>query len=185
MNIYIFIVFILSLKIIINFVNWMQLKYYKSEYLLFLGGKNNSQKLTESKQKFRSLIENANVDDSHIPYTEWTGYGHYATINASVLRNFPHNDAQIASLTISKIDEAIGVYKSRVFNTINPLYWIQLIIYLPRRVLFNLGYKKNNFFVKLLQCIWWIVSGISAFLYSLYKTEIDTTIKSILDKIIS
>lgn len=139
--------------------------------------------LVQNKQKVKHLILNANVKDIYAPYVEPAGYGQLYTTKMSTLDNFPCNREDIVKYTVVMFNDAIGTYKRRALETINPLYWIQLIIYLPKRLLQYFGYEKDNFFVKFLQFLWWIISGASTFLYALYKTEIDTAIKAFIDNI--
>jgi len=177
MKLYIIILCILGLKIIINIYNMILCNYYLEKYYQWLF-RNRNLHLVQNKQKVKHLILNANVKDIYASYVEPAGYGQLYTAQISTLNNFPCNREDIARYTVVMFNDAIGTYKRRAIETINPLYWIQLIIYLPKKLLIYFGYEKDNFFVKFIQFFWWIISSISTFFYLLYKTEIDTAIKA-------
>ena len=60
--------------------------------------------------------------------------------------------------------ESKGAYKSKILETFNPLYWIELIIWLPKQFTLFLGLNKELKAVKtiniLLQTIYWFFAGL-------------------------
>lgn len=101
------------------------------------------------------------MNDPKIPYAQPVGYGQMATGSASVLDNFPNRLEDHAVFTSRLIDEALGVYRQRFWETFNPLYWIDSILYLPRTILSYLGLKPDSVFVKFLNIFWWITGPIA------------------------
>ena len=73
---------------------------------------------------------------------------------------------------------AIGAYRSRMWETINPLYWIESVINLPKLALTHLGVPAESVIVKISQLLYWLVAAAVGFLYAVYKTEIDELVKA-------
>lgn len=63
--------------------------------------------------------------------------------------------------------EAEGVYRQRIFDSFSPVYWIELIIYAPKKLLTYLGFDETKILFKacniLLTFIWWSVVSIIVF----------------------
>lgn len=63
--------------------------------------------------------------------------------------------------------EAEGVYRQRMFDSLNPVYWIELIIYAPKKLLTYLGFDETKILFKtcniLLTFIWWSIMSIIIF----------------------
>ena len=166
---------ILFIKIILNLSKFIQCKYYLKKYKKWLG--NQSWVFLEKKIKVSSLIKGAGLSDCYVPYAEPIGYGYIATHEMSVLNNFPHNRRDIAQLTVELFHNAIGVYKSRMYETVNPLFWIETFIYLPKTIFTYLGAKADSFLVKSFQILWWIIDAIIAVLIAVYHKELSDLIK--------
>ena len=60
--------------------------------------------------------------------------------------------------------ESKGAYKAKLLETFNPLYWIELIIWLPKQLTLFLGLNNELKAVKtiniLLQTIYWFFAGL-------------------------
>ena len=59
---------------------------------------------------------------------------------------------------------AIGEYKHRAMESLNPFYWIRLILFLPQNIIAYFGCGYNTFLAKILNFIYWII-GIAVALY--------------------
>lgn len=110
------------------------------------------------KSALKSLIRHAGVEDSIFPDAQLIGYGQVATYRCSVLDNFPSNRQDMAAHTSRMIEEALGVYRDRMWNAFNPLSWIHALIFLPTTVISYLGIGVKNIFAKTLQFIWWFIA---------------------------
>jgi len=71
-------------------------------------------------------------------------------------------------------DDAIGIYLSRIKESPNPLYWLDLVICLPKNALCYLGAKPETVIIKILQIVWWI----AVFTVTLFKPEIVQLIRA-------
>ena len=120
-------------KIVLNFTRLKQLQRFEKEFILFLSDR--PSKIDEHKMQTIELFKKANIPDSQMPVTQPIGFGKVASFNASVYHNFPMAKRTIAEPSLLMFKNAIGVYKSRIFEAVNPLYWIDLIVFLPRNLL--------------------------------------------------
>lgn len=118
------IISVIIISITLNLVRYYQCNYYLQKYIDWLKGEKNH--LIRDKSVVKNLILNSGVKDSFIPHAEPIGYGRLATYTVSVLDNFPNRYENFAQVTYSMFESAIGAYKNRVFNTINPLFGLNL-----------------------------------------------------------
>lgn len=124
--------------------------------------------LPEYKREIISLIKGAGVSDSFLPTSQPVGYGQVANYNASVLENFPSRIAIFAASVDAKFDEAIGEYRHRTYEAFNPLYWIDIVIFLPKHLLSYIGLSDSNTAFKItnviLTALWWLIcTGVTFF----------------------
>ena len=93
------------------------------------------EKFLESRSQVVELVNDAGVSDQNVTMSQPVGYGNLQVRNASVLDNFPHLSVEMSSAAQRLMREATGVYRGRRWQTFNPLYWVEFLIYLPREVL--------------------------------------------------
>lgn len=170
MKILIVFIAIILYKALSNCLKMCQTKYYKKDFLNYLTDNKNN--IEQHKLQTIKLLKGAGVSDTYIPVTQLTGYGQAATIQASVFTNFPSNMQFVAVTANSMFDNAIGVYRSRIFESFNPIYWIELVIFLPKNILSYIGLDSEKTAFKLcnviLTCIWWVITAFFVF----FKTEL-------------
>lgn len=132
--------------------------------------------LSTYKRSIVNLFKRAGVKDSYIPTVNAVGYGQIASFNASIFANFPNLFKDHVSITLNMFDEAIGVYRSRIFETFNPFFWVECIIFLPKNILQYLGIDSEKVIVKIFQVIWWFAAPISI----IFRDSIISFIKRLL-----
>lgn len=145
-------------KALLNLTRLKELQHYEKEFIAFLSDE--PSKIDEHKMQTIALLKKAGIPDSQMPVTQPVGFGHIASFNASVYHNFPMAERTIAEPALLMFKNAIGVYKSRMIEAINPLYWIDLIVFLPKNLLAYIGLDMDNASSKLLNVflslIWWL-----------------------------
>lgn len=72
-----------------------------------------------------------------------------------------------------------GYYRQKFLQNFNPFYWINVIIFLPQRIIYYLGINYKMKTIHLLNLIYWICSII----FTIYNDEIVTYIKDLIDLI--
>src|SRR5215217_9479367 len=166
---------LLVFKFINNLSKYLRTRHYLSRYANWLSNPDN--KLLESKAQVVKLLKDAGVSDSSFPTAQPVGYGRLATFEASTLTNFPSKTADFAYATNRMFREAIGTYRSRMLETISPLYWIETIIYLPREALAYTGVPPESVVVKVFQLVWWISTTLLAVVWLAFRPELLPTVR--------
>jgi len=139
-------------------------------------------KMLEKRAQVVALLKDAGVVDSYIGFAEPVGFMHVQTGNVSVLDNFPSAREDMATIINTMFLQAIGTFRSRIWQTFNPIFWIEFLINLPRHTLKYLGVSPDAVVVKLAQLIWWIACAVFGFLYALYKPELEANRKSVVNQ---
>ncbi|CDX02168.1 Hypothetical protein DPCES_2281 [Desulfitobacterium hafniense] len=161
---------IVLLKSLMNLVKYLQCKRYSNQYLTWaVGGDDPS--ILQTKSQVIKLINSAGIEDVKIPWVQPMGYGKLSSFSAGVLLNYPSKQADMARITYYLFENAIGVYKSRIFEGFNPLFWVELFIFLPKNTLSYLGVSSEGLAVKLSQLIWWSVCAITSFAFAFLRED--------------
>lgn len=155
-------------KCVKNLFCFLRIKALDKKHILWLSQQGCSDFQTYKSECLR-LLKSAGVKDASIPTTQPMGYGQFASFSSSVFLNFPTRIQVYAGAVMGMFDEAIGEYRRRIFETFNPLYWIDCILFLPRNLLDYLGLDNDKAVYKLLNIIlsavWWLV-GIALTLFN-------------------
>ena len=115
-------------------------------------------KIYEYKAFLKEVIKITGVrDDYYVPNIKQVGYGKIQSSNVIVIENFPHIYSDMANGTLRIFSEMRGVLKERIFGTINPIYWLNIIIFLPQKIVKYLGLKETSILAKILNLLWWII----------------------------
>jgi hypothetical protein len=68
--------------------------------------------------------------------------------------------------------EAIGVYKKRVNNSINPLYWLEVIFFFPEKIINYFGLNNGSQTIiivsKTFNAIYWTVGIVITLIKLIY-----------------
>ena len=156
---------IITYKALSNFIKYKRCKKLSDMHVLWLSG--NCDNFIEYRGEILQLFKSANIQDSLFPTSSLIGYGQIASGTASVFANFPSMNKSVVGYVITCFDEAIGTYRRRCFESFNPLYWIETILFFPRHLLTYLGVDSEKFLFKslniLLTFIWWILGVVFMF----------------------
>lgn len=127
-------------------------------------------KLVKVKYEIKHIIEIAGLSSHTIPYTEAVGYGHVATGHAKPSENLLSLREDIAKANFELLEESVSIFRSKLINTFNPMFWVESLVYLPTKVLSFLGVANNKTLVKIFQLLWWLLAFVSA-LVSIFFNE--------------
>jgi len=164
--------FLFLFKLINNLIEYIRCKHYLNKYYDFMS-KEITWEFEELVPQIKELFKNAGIQDASFPHAQLAGCNQVFTGAASVLSNITHPRIEIRFSVIQMFHRAIGVYRSRILDTINPLYWIRLIVYLPKRLLSYVGVSPDRILVKVSQVVYW---GLT-FIYVIFETEINQFLK--------
>lgn len=174
---------IASFKIVINTLRYLQCQRYLRMYFGYLA--NPEWGIVQHKSHVIKLIQGADIRESYRGVVEPMGWGQLSMVNAPVLENFPNRREDFVGITLSMFHQAIGTYRSRIFETFNPIYWIELVINLPKNLLSYLGVPAESILTKVAQVTWWVAGSVFTFFLALYRTEINQFIKDWIQQLLS
>jgi len=176
-----FLVALILLKLAMNISRLWQAKRYFRMYKDWLT-KDTRIPIAEERAQVIRLFKEAGIEDGTLPFSEPDGFGYVSQGMASVFDNFPSNRENIEQVLIRMFLEAIGVYRTRALESINPLYWIEFVVFLPREVLKYLGVSAENLLSKIITLVWWVISSAIAFVFALYRPDVEALVKTILGR---
>jgi len=164
---------ILLYKLLSNFSRMIMTKFYQSKYKRYISSRNFD--FTVYTYSIKKLFDHAGVAEGSVPYTQPTGYRHLVSGHAHLFDNMGVINVDVIAMMNSCFSKAYGTYRSRIFECLSPLYWIECIIFLPQKILTYLGVKADGLLVKLIQIFYWIITPLTlafrADIYS-YITEL-------------
>ena len=177
----IIIIVLLIIHAIYNSINFLRYKFIEKKFLgIFCDDIKISNKSLSYKNTIVNYIKFAGVSDKTIPISQPVGYGYISTANISVLKNITNNRQDIFSASYELLLEAKGNYWSRFINSINPFYWIRIILFIPNYICTYLGIKPDSISIKVFQLIYWLIGIIFTLLTTVYTNEVREFINSIL-----
>ncbi len=185
---------IIVYKLVINFSRYLQVKQEFERYKKYL--KDSKWEFTQHTPKIIRLFKDANIKDNVVHTVEPVGYGQLVSGNISVFDNIANRREDVVESVYSKFHQAIGIYRSRMWDAINlknlqnsyprrkrtgyygilplrvqiflnarnprsklrgiqrrinPLYWVEFILMLPKQLLKYLGVQPESAIVKVFQ----------------------------------
>lgn len=96
-------------------------------------------KFIEHKNEIVELFEKANIKHPSVTFTQPKGYGFVANGVVDVFENMQADNMDIASSVMKSFSVARGEFKHRIAQCFNLLYWIEVIILLPKKIVKFLG----------------------------------------------
>ncbi len=163
---------IFSYKLIINIVNLIKVTYYCNLYNDFIDKKSN--KILLHKNHVLELFLRANISDCSLPITQPTGFNYVSTGTASIFKNFPTDNPRLIIHTKDAFENAIGIYRGRIIECFSPIFWIESIIFLPKKILNYINIPVESIIVKIFQLLYWLIGII----VTLFSSDIANFIKS-------
>ncbi len=163
LEIILIIVFIPGILFILNSFKKRQLKKLSSIYEEYV---NDASSLTFKEKKYEviKLFQSAGLRDPQIPLVQPVGSRHEVKGHYSVFDNLTKASPEFINRVRDLFCEAIGVYKKRANNSINPIYWLEVILFLPERIINYLGLNNGSSSVtiisKTLNIVYWITTMI-------------------------
>lgn len=148
---------LMVIKIITNAIQYYKCTYYEDMYFKTFMPESKIY-IREYIPMIRRLFKSANVEDIILPVHEMVGYGMMQSNQASAVANIDSHREDFVHAATHMFAEAKGTFKMRIFDSLSPLYWVNLVLFLPKNILVYLGLKADTVIIKFLQLIWWIVT---------------------------
>ena len=148
---------IIALKFLLNLQHWLRIKRLKEYFLEFICGKRND--MNRYRNEVISLFKKAYVPDVYTPVVDSVGLGLLASGNVSLFTMFPSKRAAFIAEYLNMFDSAEGTFYKNMSDAINPLYWVETVVFLPKTILRYIGLDSDKTAFKLcnvlLSFIWW------------------------------
>jgi hypothetical protein len=174
-NVVIFFVAIICIKIMINSYYFFRVKKLYKIYDDYINKKIDYKKMIGYSEEIIEMFNKVGIEDLEVPVVEMLGMQRIkASVQKNILITRPDVIIQMNKLFFS----TLGVFKRRIYESLNPIYWIETIIFLPQRAFSFLGVEKDKLLVRVFQLLWWIIAGFGSFFYSIYKPGLDLLIKN-------
>lgn len=158
--------------IVMLIINTYQLVRVKSlhkeyrEYVQMLANGNPTWDFIRRPPEIKDLFAKADVGTPKIPRTEPLGLGQIININLDVVDNMAKNDREVIHIMFHLFHLAEGTFLFRIRQSINPIYWLETIIFLPSIILGFVGLPQTSVISKTANAIMWIF-GALGFVFSL------------------
>ena len=153
---------------------WQLNKLYQ-RYVFWIRG-NTTVNIARDRSALHKLIAHAGISERVVPRLHHLGYGRAYQVELGVIDQFPSNDPEMVEASTLLIQFALGVYRDRMKNAFNPLWWLDTLIFLPRAVLTYLNISAESIIVRVGQLAWWA----GGLLLVAYKTEILHQIRNVI-----
>ena len=132
------------LKVVLNASKYVQCRRHLEKYRRYLANEDTAWPWIESKALVLRLLRGAGIEDAYRPNSELAGYMQVAAGTVSVLANLHLKRPDIVNTVLDMLHQALGVYRSRTLEAFSPIYWLELIVNLPRHVLSGLGASPDG-----------------------------------------
>jgi len=166
-------------KALYNVYYFFLVKRYLEKYQNYVKSKKGWY-IRENRQKIIKVLENAGIEDVTQPHVEPMGWGFVSTAGFSVFKNLSTLRTDIVPIILGGLREAVSVYKSRIQESFNPVFWFETFAFLPRIMLRYLGLSSDGIVVKLAQFVWWVLVFLSTVTSIFFNKEFTDWVRSIL-----
>lgn len=160
-----FCLIILIYKIVSNMYCYFRIKILSKKHIKWINDK--CPNFPTYKNEVISLFERAGIKNISTPTTKAVGFHRIASFNADIFINFPSTNADIFDGAVRMFYEAEGTFRHRIFEALSPMYWIESILFAPKKLLIYLTFDKDKALFKvcnvLLTFIWWSIGILFAF----------------------
>lgn len=155
-NLLILFLCIFSYKLVHNLSCLIRVRYYDKKYSWYLS--DSSVRFSENTDAIVYLFKSAGIADRLIPFTQPSGYGYLAQGNASLFQNIGNLREDTVIMMFECFSQAKGTFRHRIVEAFSPIYWIDCVIYLPRKIFEYLGLKEDSIVSKIFQLLYWIAT---------------------------
>lgn len=167
------IVFLLGYRFVYYAERACFLKRFLDEYSNYMKKPSDAaaEVLLDGKVRMKNLLMESAVSKAQVTRVEPIGYGLIKTSHTDVVDNFMMKDQEIVTTFLQLSHEALGYFRWKRNETVNPIFWIDFVVRLPKYLIeyFNPDASSGPFY-KLLQLGYWILSVV----YMLVQLKIVT-----------
>ena len=174
MELLIFLLLIPVIRALIFFFDWRYLVkvcdqhnqylkgvgYSATEEAKELSGKA-SNWITENTTEIKRRVEKSGIQNPVYSYMDAKGYGYVGQEQLSTLDNLLYLNQNIQSSAVAVLKRTRGHFKNETIKSINPLFWLETIFFLPKAIVSASGIDASSKLaetgLKITQIIYWLV----------------------------
>jgi len=170
---WIFILLVPVCRVLINLDGWRYLSKAKRkhhEYIMGIPNRASSEVKTKAKAAANWLTSNlteikrkvkaAGVQNPKRSYMEAAGYGFAVQQSMTALDNILFHNEEVLLSASHTLSLAAGSYKTRAIQSVNPLYWLEVLFFLPKQIVsasgIDVSSKVADITLKVVQIIYWV-----------------------------
>lgn len=170
--------FVIIIKILVNLRKLIQCKNFYNLYKDYLTKKD--QKFLGYMPIIKKLFYEAKIKEPMITIMEPTGFGYVLSGQTSLFNNMQLLRKDVVTLTNICFQQAVTIFMQNIKDALNPFYWLDFIVFLPRHIAIYLDLSFPKAVIKIFQVIYWLIG----FAYSVYSSEFNSFFKSLIGRLI-
>lgn len=147
---------ILAYRTVFCISGYARAVYYEKKYNAYLTGKGGV--FTLYAAPARKLFKQAKISTPIVPYCEPVGYGKVMTTRVYVFDNMANKRQDVVCHMMNSFTQAKGYFRMSMLECLSPLYWIQLLFFLPSKLCEFLGISGDKIAIKVLQIVYWVLT---------------------------
>lgn len=152
---------IFSYKLITCISELIRITYYRNLYMQFI--KHDDDSFKQYTKLSVDLMKKLGIKES------FTNGG-----ISPVLGNITMKNGLIIPHVQDKFESAVGIAKYNLKQCFNPIYWLNLILFLPKNILVYLNVPTESIFIRIAQVVYWVLST----LITMFSSDIAEWLKS-------
>jgi hypothetical protein len=118
--------------------------------------------LEERMRKVIRLVEEAGTAPGRRTIGTDAGYGRIAPATFDLMENWLTRNEEVTPAVNSALIRAQGHYKDERNRSLNPLSWIESLVFLPRNVISAIDPRVPKWVKDLVQIVYWIITAVAA-----------------------
>lgn len=118
--------------------------------------------IAERVTEIRALFERAGLRGGKGSFIEPVGFSYATSRTFSYFDNIHMKRQDIVEQISLSFQMAIGDYKSRVRESINPIFWLETLIFLPAKIVGYPGLSESSTVAKIANVLGWIIAILAA-----------------------
>lgn len=155
-------------KFALNLSALLRINYYKKRYDAYR--KEEAGSFDQYTKPIIQLFQSAEINDIKISSVIQHDENRFSTAQGSLFFNIGHRSPEVIGGMLHCFAIAKGTYRNRLIECFSPLYWINLIVFLPSKLFSYLGLNKNAIPTKVAQLFYWLfVPLLIAFRTDIYQ----------------
>lgn len=167
---------------ILNLSKWIRTNRFSTNYQMFWLNRSHMKmkNIKDKKQEIISLLQEANIKPFEITITEPSGYGFASHSPTSSFDNLFYDSDAFVRYNMQALQQAKEVYRQRMFTSINPISWLEILLFLPQNILKYMGLPPKSLASRILNVIYWVMGIVVAIINEPIKNYITKIISDLL-----